>query len=253
MKQKKYFRYVAILLFLGSLTACSSQNRQPSKTSAQSSQSKTSQKKGSRKQVMDIASSAYTGIALIQSKTNKTGFGTGSFITPDTLITNRHVLAAFKNAEEAVVRTVDENNQHIDLPIKSFAIPKDETMDVGIVKLQKPITSNDKLKHIKILKLADKKIVSKVKANQFIRTVGYPGDKTYGTMWDSQGTITEQEGNFLVFTAPIAGGSSGSPLFNANNQLIGLANASTENIKDQTSFGFLFNSKIRDFIDRIAD
>ncbi|WP_303974577.1 serine protease [Streptococcus merionis] len=249
MKQKYYLRLVAasVLLFTGlSLAACSPKAEQPKKSSAQTTQ--TSKNKGSRKQITDIASSSYNGIALIQAKDNPEGFGTGSFISPDTLITNRHVLTAIEKAENAVVRTVDKNNKQIDLPVESFAIPEDESMDVGIVKLKEPITNNDQLKHIKPFDLASAETIDKVKADQTIRTVGYPGDKDYGTLWDSEGTITEKDGNFLSFTAPIAGGSSGSPLFNANNQLIGLSNASTGDLKNPMSFGFLFDSKLSEFI-----
>ncbi|MBF0778532.1 trypsin-like serine peptidase [Streptococcus cuniculi] len=252
MRRKTYFRPLSagVILFVAGLTlmACSPEKEQNAVSSQ--SASATVKNKGSRTQIVDIAASQYRGIAIIQSKSYPDGFGTGSFISSDTLITNRHVLTAIENAEDAVIRVVDENNQFVDLPVKSFAIPNDESMDVGIVKLQSPITSSSDLKNIKPFVLADNKIIDKVKANQSIRTVGYPGDKDYGSLWNSQGTILEKDGNFLKFTAPIAGGSSGSPLFNEDNQLIGLSNASTDDINNPMSFGFLFDSKIRDFIEK---
>ncbi|WP_165626472.1 trypsin-like serine peptidase [Streptococcus equi] len=250
MKQKFLLKSITVstlmLTSFSLLIACSHEQNVSSSPSTQRTESK--QNKGSRKQITDIASSQYNGIALIQAKDNKEGFGTGSFISSDTLITNRHVLTAIQKAENAVVRTVDKNNQQIDLPVKSFYVPEDESMDIGLVKLQEPITSNESLSHIKPFSLAKSNIISKIKTNQSIRTVGYPGDKDYGTLWDSQGVITERDGTFLSFNAPIAGGSSGSPLFNKDNQLIGLANASNEDTKNPMSFGFIFDSKLRDYI-----
>lgn len=252
MKQKFSRHFIiasSLLLVIGfNLMACSPKREQTTSTASQ--MIKAGKKKGSRQQIKDISSSQYNNIALIQSKMNQEEFGTGSFISPDTLITNRHVLTGIEKSENAVVRTVDADGQVVDLPVKSFTIPEDESMDVGIVKLQSPITSNAKLKHITPLTLADVATTDRVKKGQFIRTVGYPGDKKYGTLWNSQGTIIQNEDGFLSFTAPIAGGASGSPLFNANNQFIGLANASTDDSKNPMTFGFLFDSKIRAFIEQ---
>ncbi|WP_449463567.1 S1 family peptidase [Streptococcus suis] len=230
------------------LVACTAQKEQT--TSAPIQTTKGGTKKGERQQITDIASSQYNNIVLIQSKMSQENFGTGSFISPDTLITNRHVLTGIEKSEDAVVRTVDEDGQVVDLPVKSFAIPEDESMDVGIVKLQNPITSNAKLKHITPLTLADVTVTDSVKEGQFIRTVGYPGDKEYRTLWDSQGTIIGNDDGFLSFTAPFSRGASGSPLFNDKNQFIGLANAYTDDPKNPITFGFLFDSKIRQFIER---
>lgn len=238
-----------MLLIAGfNLIACTQKKEQGTNISTQIV--KAGKNKGSRQQITDISSSRYSNIALIQSKMNKENFGTGSFISSDTLITNRHVLTGIEKSENAVVRTVDKDGQVVDLPVKSFAIPKDESMDVGIVKLQSPITSNTKLKHITPLTLADVNTTDNVKTSQFIRTVGYPGDKKYGTLWNSQGVIIKKDGGFLSFTAPFEAGASGSPLFNDKNQFIGLANAFTDDSKNPMTFGFLFDSKIRQFIEQ---
>lgn len=55
-------------------------------------------------------------------------------------------------------------------------------MDVGIVKLQAPITENKELSHIKIQKIASLETVNKTTISDFIRAVGYPGDKEHGTL-----------------------------------------------------------------------
>ncbi|MER0122571.1 serine protease [Streptococcus sp. ZJ93] len=240
---------VGVLLSTSGLymTACANNS---TKTATQTTSSSKQETISSRTQIQDIAASTYNGIALVQSKTNAKSHGTGVFISPDTLLTNRHVVTGFEKAEAAVVRTVDQNGKQIDLPIKELIAPEDESMDIGIVKLQKPITSNKELSHLTIQKIASLDTTEKAKVSDFIRAVGYPGDKEHGTLWDSQGTIKEIDGNFLTYTAPIASGSSGSPLFNKNGDMIGLANASTDDLDNPTSFGLLFDKTIRTFIEQ---
>lgn len=203
-----------------------------------------------RMQIKDIATSPYNGVALLQSKMDELGFGTAVFISADTLLTNRHVVTSFTNADEAFLRTVDQNGKTIDLPVKELIAPEDESMDIGIVKLKTPISENKELSHINIQQIASLETVNKTTVSDFIRAIGYPGDKDHGTLWDSQGIIKKIEGNFLTYTAPIASGSSGSPLFNKNDELIGLANASTDDLENPTSFGLLFDTNIRAFIDK---
>lgn len=230
------------------LAGCSKSQTTPATTQDSKKMQATGNTESRRRQIKDIATSAYSGVALLQSKTDKLGFGTAVFISPNTLLTNRHVVTSFTNADEAVLRTFDQNGRPIDLPVKELIAPEDEGMDVGIVKLKTPITENQELSHLKIREIASLETVKQTKISDFIRAVGYPGDKEEGTLWDSQGIITDINGNFLTYNAPIAGGSSGSPLFNEQDELIGLANASTEDLENPTSFGLLFDTNIRSFI-----
>ncbi|MTB64899.1 trypsin-like serine protease [Streptococcus sp. zg-86] len=249
MKPNRFCQLALVGLLVSSsglsLTGCStSQTTAPSTQQAKTKETT----KSHREQIKDIATSSYNGIALIQSIENAKGHGTGVFISPDTLLTNRHVVTGLAKADTAVVRTVDQQGKQVDLPIKEFIAPEDESMDIGIVKLQKPITSNKELSHLTIQKIASLDTTDKTKVSDFIRAVGYPGDKEHGTLWDSQGMIKEIDGNFLTYTAPIASGSSGSPLFNKNGDMIGIANASTDDLENPTSFGLLFDKSIRAFI-----
>ena len=51
---------------------------------------------------------------------------------------------------------------------------------------------------------------------------GYPGDKPLATMWESSGKVISNNDSILTYSASTFGGNSGSPVFNANNELIGL-------------------------------
>lgn len=205
---------------------------------------------GTRTEVKDIAKSRYSNTGMVYDKATPDNYGTVSFLNADTLITNRHVITGIENMKNAVVRVLDKNGKVVELPVKSSAIPKDETMDVGIVKLKEPISSKPELSHIKFLKMADEKTVESVKKGQLVRTVGYPGDKDFGTMWDSHGVLKDIDGNFLTYNAPITSGSSGSPLYDSQFNMIGLSNASADDPKNPTTFGFLFDKNVRAFVNK---
>lgn len=236
---KKCLAFIPLLLLALVLIACEAKSDQLSDKT-----------QGTRNQVTNIVKSPYTATGMVYDKDNPDNYGTASFLTPDTLITNRHVITGIDKMENAVVRVLDKNGKVVELPVKSSAIPEDETMDVGMVKLKEPITSNPSLSHIKLLKMADEKIVQAVKKGQPVRTVGYPGDKDFGTMWDSHGVLKDIDGNFLTFNAPITSGSSGSPIYDSQFNMIGLSNASTDDPKKPTTYGFLFDKKVRDFVNK---
>lgn len=161
----------------------SSDATQSTKASSHAQQSKTTETgEARRKQIKDIAASTYNGITLLHSKTDKKNSGTAVFISPDTLLTNRHVVTSFKTANETVLRTVNQQGEAVELPVKELIAPEEESMDVGIVKLQAPITENKELSHIKIQKIASLETVNKTTISDFIRAVGYPGDKEHGTL-----------------------------------------------------------------------
>lgn len=241
MKKLLSFLTLSLLVLVTSLSlvACGQKSEQLS-----------AKTQGTRTQVTDIEKSRYSNTGMVYDKASPDNYGTASFLNADTLITNRHVITGIDNMKNAVVRVLDKNGKAVELPVKSYAIPEDETMDVGIVKLKEPITSNPELSHINFLKMADEKIVQAVKKGQLVRTVGYPGDKDFGTMWDSHGVLKDIDGNFLTYNAPITSGSSGSPLYDSQFNMIGLSNASADDPKNPTTFGFLFDKKIRDFVNK---
>ncbi len=63
---------------------------------------------------------------------------------------------------------------------------------------------------------------STVSSNEPITVTGYPGDKPLATMWESSGKVISNNDSILTYSASTFGGNSGSPVFNANNELIGL-------------------------------
>jgi glutamyl endopeptidase len=58
--------------------------------------------------------------------------------------------------------------------------------------------------------------------NQFFYVEGYPGDKSYGTMWWDGDTTYSQTANKLWYWIDTAGGQSGSPVYHYNSVTPGL-------------------------------
>lgn len=55
-----------------------------------------------------------------------------------------------------------------------------------------------------------------------ITVTGYPGDKSLATMWESKGQILNTNTTEFEYNASTFGGNSGSPVFNENNEVIGI-------------------------------
>lgn len=236
--KKNLNKFVAMVLFFLSftffLTSCS--------------QTKT---EDTRTEISNVSNSEYNGVALIQSLKNKENYGTGFFIGKDTLLTNKHVVGeALQDKKKMVVRVIGDNNKHFDYEISKVMEAPEETDDLAIVKIKNNPNDKGTLSNIKRLKLASKESIKEIKKNDILHTVGYPGDKPYSTLWNSKGTITEFGDNFVAFSARIEAGSSGSPIFNEFQEVVGLSNAHDENKSNPTTFGFLLHDKLYDFVKR---
>ena len=58
-----------------------------------------------------------------------------------------------------------------------------------------------------------------------VRVEGYPGDKTFGTQWKMNGTISASNKNMAYYTMDTYGGQSGSPVFVPNRGACGACGA----------------------------
>lgn len=52
-----------------------------------------------------------------------------------------------------------------------------------------------------------------------LTTTGYPGDRVYGTMWTNSGQVVKQTDSLIYYDMDTAGGQSGSPVYNDQNQM----------------------------------
>lgn len=61
-----------------------------------------------------------------------------------------------------------------------------------------------------------------VSTNLSVNVTGYPADKSTITMWKAPGKLTKIEDNYLYHDCDMVPGSSGSPIYNSYNQLVGI-------------------------------
>ena len=155
-----------------------------------------------------LAKSAKTAVVTIDCYDKdhfQYGFGTGFFISPTRLVTNRHVV---ENAMQAKCLLSDSSETQID-----GIVAEDKQYDIVILECKSAA-----LHHIHPLKLA----TDLPDEGEEIVVVGSP--LGYGHSI-SQGIISSirKNGSVIQFTAPVSEGSSGSPVINAKGQVVGIA------------------------------
>ncbi|EMF0115673.1 trypsin-like peptidase domain-containing protein [Enterococcus hirae] len=174
-----------------------------------------------RNQITDASQIPYQSVCFIY--VNNSIQGSGVVIGKNAILTNRHVAAAAKNKNpENIKIAVGRTNNSTwrgsfcgteiryipdgqDLAIV-FTKPNSDNLNVGDIStpatfIENPNTTN----------------------GTHVRVIGYPGDKPWGTMWESEGkSIWGQQTKRIYYDASTFLGNSGSPVFNDQNQLIGI-------------------------------
>jgi S1-C subfamily serine protease len=155
-----------------------------------------------------------------KSKNIAIATGTGFlFGSRDYIVTNYHVV---KGTSQVKVKFLNEE------VFDAQVIAKDIQNDVAILKLNK----TPSLQTIE-MKFGDS---SRVRMGDKVFTIGYPSTQILGTKPKySEGVISAVTGiqdNPTMFqtTVPILPGSSGSPLFNENGEVVGLTTGSLSSI-----------------------
>lgn len=187
-----------------------------------------------------------------------TGFGaTGFVIGQDTILTNRHVADNLKNGtgDFKLAYNAHNNGKKVlgSYDVISAIYPPNPQDDVAILKVkpQKDSLTFDKLvapANITNANHIDEQWLT-TSENQF-HIAGYPGDREKEVMWGSNGKINELLGNAKYFySSNISAypGSSGSPLFDKNNRVVGILNSGGKPPSDYSK-GFLFKDDLYNFI-----
>jgi S1-C subfamily serine protease len=143
--------------------------------------------------------------------------------------TNYHVI---EGNTELAIALIDGNDFNI---FNAKVIIKDEINDIAIIKID-----DDKFEFFKNLPY---NIVDKQKIGENIFTLGFPMLDVMGTSIKyTEGSISSLNGpnddiRFIQISAPIQPGNSGGPLFNKNNEIVGITtaklNTSSMNIEVQ--------------------
>ena len=203
----------------------------------------------SRTEIQRVENSKYQSIVWI-GEAGKKEHGTGFLIGNNKILTNKHVVYSLEESK-MVARVKSDSGETFDYKVKKVTPSPIEEIDLAIIELSPTKdgrTIDDKVKHFELASLED---IKKVKVGDAVNTIGYPGDKKDGTLWDSKGKILMFLGeNYLAYDAFITHGNSGSPLFNEDGKVIGLSNASNDGADGEImGFGFLLTDEIYTFIE----
>lgn len=236
---KQLYLLLTMLIFL---TACQAQTEPKIKQTESQNE----------RFLLDETDTSHKSFALVQSLSDKTGYGTAFFVSQHQLLTNKHVVnSSDKPLEDMVVRRKTQAGQYLDYKITKITEAPDQA-DLVILDIEATSTDAKEQKDDEIvpLELAKEDAIKKIQIGDSVQAIGYPGDKDYGSLWKSTGAVLENDlkSGFLSFSAVISGGSSGSPLLNADGQVIGLVNAASEDTQHPQAFAFLLTKNLQTFL-----
>ncbi|MGO3048817.1 serine protease [Staphylococcus casei] len=175
-----------------------------------------------RHQIENTQSGHYQSVGFINLGQN---IATGVVIDKNTVLTNKHVANLSDGNMTFAPAAQDENH----FPYGTFAEkdvqPYPGSADLVLVHFKENNKGQSVGDVVQPATLQDASTVSK---DDPVTITGYPGDKPLATMWESSGEIIGNQGTELTYDASTYGGNSGSPVFNENNQVIGLHHGGIE-------------------------
>ncbi|WP_425255775.1 trypsin-like serine peptidase [Mammaliicoccus sciuri] len=183
-----------------------------------------------RKLVKDIKKYPYKSIVFIKSYFDDYKYigGTGFMIDDYSVLTAAHVVDKkdIKIKKIVVYAGYQDNEATIDTVnvIKKYTIPewintRNSNLDMALLILEKPLGKT----------IGKLNIVDKSSINELVFTSGYPGGNDLnkgkikpGYQYYSSGEIVKITNDKLFYDLDSEGGQSGSPVFNNNNEVIGI-------------------------------
>lgn len=173
------------------------------------------------------------------------GYGTGSLVSPELLLTNRHVLADTQTAGQSSVEF--DYQDGIDgrpLPLRGFALdPRrfffaDEELDFALVAVRGSAAELARFGFNRLVEAEGKAIVG-----EFVTIVQHPrGEKKQVALRENR--IVDVLELFLHYETDTEPGSSGSPVFNDQWEIVALHHAGIP-APDRGELGGIINEGIR--------
>jgi endonuclease G, mitochondrial len=174
------------------------------------------------------------------------GYGSGSLVSPRLLLTNHHVLES-----AAVARRSSAEFNYQDgldgkpLPVLSYGLDPDALYltdtrtDFALVAVQGSAEELAQFGYNRLIEAEGKAVVG-----EFVTIIQHPGgEKKQIALRENQ--IVDIEGAFVHYEADTQPGSSGSPVFNDQWEVVGLHHASVETPPRQKELGAYINEGIR--------
>jgi endonuclease G, mitochondrial len=193
-----------------------------------------------------VAAARAVGRILIKDDRGRLiGYGTGSMISPQLMLTNHHVLDSPQAAATSQVEFDYQDGidgKLLDVTTFSFAPDRfflaDEALDFAIVAVG---AAADQLAPFGFNRLIESE--GKALLGEFVTIVQHPrGDKKQVVLRENQ--IVDGGQHFVHYSADTEPGSSGSPVFNDQWEVLALHHASVR-ATEHPEFGNVLNEGVR--------
>ncbi|MEQ6100522.1 trypsin-like peptidase domain-containing protein [Staphylococcus saccharolyticus] len=192
--------------------------------------------------VQDATKSSYNAIVAVG---NNGYAGSGFVIGKNTVLTNKHVINHGDVIHVATLATSKSNCGHYEVD-KVIPYPGSEDLAVLHVKENSIEPPNKNFSgNSGMLTLNEE---NNTKVGSHVYTAGYPGNKPRGTMWKSDGTITNIAGTHFVMSLYTSDGKSGSPIYDQQNRVVGILKGGPNDLSKKITTGVFFDEQIRDFM-----
>ncbi|MCR1872626.1 serine protease [Mammaliicoccus lentus] len=199
--------------------------------------------KNDRTQITDTTSGHYQSVAF--ADIGGTSIASGVVVGKNTILTNKHVVD-FTNGDASQLKFSPAANGEGNYPFGTFTATDYTTAPDGEDLAVVHVGKNSKGQSIgDVVQPSSPVDTSSVKKGDPITVTGYPGDKPLATLWESKGNVLSASGSSITYDLSTYGGNSGSPIFNANKELIGIHYGG---VTGEHNSGVLFNSSVQEYI-----
>lgn len=202
----------------------------------------------SRVRVADTTLAPYNSTVFIAADGAS---GSGAVIGKNTVLTAAHVVKNIRTNPNKDSIYVIPGRDGSKLPYGKFKI---ESVYIPQSYIDNPSVDRD-IAVLTIKSLDNKgigdvvptlplKLTNSVTIGQTLKTSGYPGDKAWGTMWTTQGSILKETKTRVYYDIDTIGGQSGSPVYNSANEIIAVHTTGA----GSSNFGTKVNDEYYQFI-----
>lgn len=202
----------------------------------------------SRVRVTDTTLAPYNSTVFIAADGAS---GSGAVIGKNTVLTAAHVVKNIRTNPNKDSIYVIPGRDGSKLPygkfkIESVYIPQSyidnpsADRDIAVLTI-KPLDNKGIGEVVPALPI---KLTNSVTIGTSLKTSGYPGDKQWGTMWTTQGSILKETNTRLYYDMDTFGGQSGSPVYNSNNEIIAVHTTGA----GSSNFGTKINDEYYQFV-----
>ncbi len=191
------------------------------------------------------AASAVGRVNIRDDRGRLTGYGTGSLVSPELLLTNHHVLPDAATAGFSVIEfDYQDGVDGLPRPVRAFRLDPgrffvaDEDLDFALVAVQASADDLAAFGYNRLIGTEGKAIVG-----DFVTIVQHPqGDKKKVALRENR--VVDVLEQFLHYETDTEPGSSGSPVFNDQWEVVALHHASVPT-GDHAELGRFINEGIR--------